>query len=142
MIASTLAGLLANTSRVTTGRTRPRESPRIQQGFYGPWREGRLTIGDPPFNSFPSGHTATAFGFAGVILFARPWLGIGAMALAALIAWSSVMMGAHHLSDVVVSTCISLFVSWFTLRWAEKNLDAVARKGWMKLEALRKRYQG
>ena len=142
MIASTLAGLLANSSRLTTGRTRPRESPKIQQGFYGPWREGRLTIGDPPFNSFPSGHTATAFGFAGVILFARPWLGIGAMALAALIAWSSVMMGAHHLSDVVVSTCISLFVSWFTLRWAEKNLDAVARKGWMKLEALRKRYQG
>jgi membrane-associated phospholipid phosphatase len=116
MIASTLAGLLANTSRLTTGRTRPRESPRIQQGFYGPWREGRLTIGDPPFNSFPSGHTATAFGFAGVILFARPWLGIGAMALAALIAWSSVMMGAHHLSDVVVSTCISLFISW---GWAE-----------------------
>jgi membrane-associated phospholipid phosphatase len=101
-----------------------------------------LTIGDPPFNSFPSGHTATAFGFAGVILFARPWLGIGAIALAALIAWSSVMVGAHHLSDVVVSTCISLFVSWFTLRWAEKNLDAVARKGWMKLKALRKRYQG
>ena len=75
MLASTIAGLLANASRATTGRTRPRESPKIQQGFYGPWREGRLTIGDPPFNSFPSGHTATAFGFAAVILYARPWLG-------------------------------------------------------------------
>ena len=107
MIASTLAGLLANTSRVTSGRTRPRESPAIPQGFYGPWREGRLTIGDPPFNSFPSGHTATAFAFSGVIFFARPcW--VGAMALAGLIAWSSIMVGAHHLSDVVVSICISL----------------------------------
>ena len=66
MLASTIAGILANTSRVTTGRTRPRESPKIPHGFYGPWREGRLTIGDPPFNSFPSGHAATAFGFAGV----------------------------------------------------------------------------
>jgi membrane-associated phospholipid phosphatase len=139
MIASTLAGLLANSSRLITGRTRPRESPAIPQGFYGPWREGRLTIGDPPFNSFPSGHTATAFGFAGVILFARFWLGIGAIALAALIAWSSIMVGAHHLSDVIVSICISLFIAWFTLKWAEKSGGAFARKAWMKLKALKNR---
>jgi membrane-associated phospholipid phosphatase len=142
MIASTVAGLLANASRLTTGRTRPRESPAIPQGFYGPWREGRLTIGDPPFNSFPSGHTATAFGFAAVILFARPWLGIGAIALASLIAWSSIMVGSHHLSDVVVSICISLFVAWFTLRWVEKNGDAFAHRAWIKLKALKKRNQG
>lgn len=141
MIASTLAGLLANSSRLTTGRTRPRESPAIQQGFYGPWREGRLTIGDPPFNAFPSGHTATAFGFAGVILFARFWLGIGAIALASLIAWSSIMVGAHHLSDVIVSICISLFIAWFTLKWAEKNGGDFARKAWMKLKALKNRNQ-
>jgi membrane-associated phospholipid phosphatase len=138
MLASTIAGLVANTSRLTTGRTRPRESPKIQQGFYGPWREGRLTIGDPPFNSFPSGHTATAFGFAGVILFARLWLGVGAMAIALLIAWSSIMVGAHHPSDVVVSICISLFVAWFTLEWTQKNGEAVARKAWTKLKALKK----
>jgi len=137
MIASTLAGIVANTSRLTTGRTRPRESPAIPQGFYGPWREGRLTIGNPGFNSFPSGHTATAFGFADVILFARPWLGIGAIALASLIAWSSIMVGSHHFSDVVVSICISLFVAWFTLRWANKNGDAFARRAWMKLKAMR-----
>ena len=142
MIASTLAGLAANASRVTIGRTRPRESPAIPHGFYGPWREGRLTIGDPPFNSFPSGRTATAFGFAGVILFARPWLGIGAMALASLIAWSSIMVGAHHLSDVVVAICLSLFVAWFTLKWTQKHGGAVARRGWMKLEALLAKRRG
>ena len=129
MIASTLAGLLANTSRLTTGRTRPRESPAIHRDSTGHGGKDALTIGDPPFNSFPSGHTATAFGFAGVILFARPWLGIGAMALAALIAWSSIMVGAHHLSDVVVSICISLFVAWFTLKWAEKNLRRRCAQG-------------
>ena len=128
MIASTIAGLLANASRVTTGRTRPRESPKIQQGFYGPWREGRLTIGDPPFNSFPSGHTATAFGFAAVISIARPWLGIGAIALASLIAWSSIMVGAHHPSDVVVSICLSLFVAWFTWKWTQENGEAFAQQ--------------
>ncbi|HEU4678441.1 MAG TPA: phosphatase PAP2 family protein [Terrimicrobiaceae bacterium] len=138
MVASTIAGLLANASRLTTGRTRPRESPKIEQGFYGPWREGRLTIGDPPFNSFPSGHTATAFGFAGVILFARVWLGIGALALAGLVAWSSIMVGAHHPSDVVVSICLSLWVAWFTWKWAVANGDAFARKVWAKMKSLRK----
>ncbi|HEY5704567.1 MAG TPA: phosphatase PAP2 family protein [Terrimicrobiaceae bacterium] len=141
MIASTLAGLIANASRVTTGRTRPRESPAIAQGFYGPWREGRLTIGDPPFNSFPSGHTATAFGFAGVILFARPWLGIGAIAIASLIAWSSVMVGAHHFSDVVVATCLSLFVAWFTLKWTQKHGDTFARRASIALKRLKAKFR-
>jgi membrane-associated phospholipid phosphatase len=138
MIASTIAGLIANTSRVTTGRTRPRESPKIQQGFYGPWRNGRLTIGDSPFNSFPSGHAATAFGFAAVILFARPWLGIGAIALASLIAWSSIMVGAHHLSDVIVSICISLFVAWFALKWTQENGEAFLHRLQTKFLAMKK----
>jgi membrane-associated phospholipid phosphatase len=133
MLASTIAGLVANSSRVTTGRTRPRESPKIEQGFYGPWREGRLTIGDPPFNSFPSGHTATAFGFAAVILYARPWLGIAAIALASLIGWSSIMMGAHHPSDVIVSIFLSLFVAWFTRKWIEENGEAFGHRIRMKL---------
>ena len=77
MIASTLAGLICNMSRLTTGRTRPRESPKIEQGFYGPWKDGQLLIGKAGFNSFPSGHTATAFGFAVVIVLAALlWLGV------------------------------------------------------------------
>jgi membrane-associated phospholipid phosphatase len=138
MLASTLAGLAANSSRVTTGRTRPRESPQIEQGFYGPWREGRLTIGDPPFNSFPSGHTATAFGFAAVILYARPWLGIGAILLASLIGWSGIFVGAHHLSDVIVSICLALFVAWFTWKWTEENGEAFAHRLRTKLRTSRK----
>jgi membrane-associated phospholipid phosphatase len=141
MIASTIAGLLANTSRMTTGRTRPRESPAIPQGFYGPWREGQLTIGNPSFNSFPSAHTATVFGFAGVILFARPWLGVGAIALASLIGWSNIMVGAHHFSDVVVAICVSLFVAWFALKCTKRYGDGFARGARMKLKALKAKYR-
>lgn len=133
MLASTLAGIIANASRLTTGRTRPRESPKIEQGFYGPWHNGRLTIGDPAYNSFPSGHTATAFGFAGVILFARLWLGLAALAGAGLIAWSSLAMGAHHPSDVTVSVVLSLAVAWMVWRWIERNADTA----WRKLRRLR-----
>ncbi len=123
MIASTVAGILINASRLTTGRTRPRESPKIANGFYGPWHEGRLTIGVPAYNSFPSGHTATAFGFAGVVFFACPWIGIGALVLASVVGCSSIMMGTHHLSDVVVSIILSLVVAWFIWKWMREHGD-------------------
>ena len=120
MIASTLAGMLANSSRLTTGRTRPRESPKIEQGFYGPWHEGRWLIGVPAYNSFPSGHTATAFGFAAVIVFASPVLGtVVAIPLAAAVAGASIGIGAHHPSDVTVSILLSLIVAWGVWRFAE-----------------------
>ena len=119
MIASTLAGILANASRLTTGRTRPRESPKIEQGFYGLWHEGRWLIGVPAYNSFPSGHTATAFGFATVIVFAAPAWGLVAVALAAAVAWSSIGIGAHHPSDVTVSILLSMVVGWAVWRFFE-----------------------
>jgi membrane-associated phospholipid phosphatase len=116
MAASTLAGIIANASRLTTGRTRPRESPKIEQGFYGPWHEGRLLVGVPTYNSFPSGHTATAFGFAFAILYAAPGWGILAVAGAAAVAWSSIAIGAHHPSDIFVSTTLASIVGWFVWR--------------------------
>lgn len=117
MIASTLAGIVANASRLTTGRTRPKESPKIEQGFYGPRHEGKWLIGRPAYNSFPSGHTATAFGLAAVIVYASPAVGIFALAGAGLVAWSSIAMGSHHPSDVTVSVILSFLVAWFVWRW-------------------------
>jgi hypothetical protein len=126
MLASTVAGMIANSSRLTTGRTRPRESPKIEQGFYGPWKDGRLTIGDQAYNSFPSGHTATAFGLAWVLVMARPWLGLGGLVLAGLVGWSSIIMGTHHPSDVVVSILLSFVVAWFTWDLVRRNGDRFA----------------
>jgi len=115
-IASTLAGIVANASRLTTGRTRPKESPKIEQGFYGPWKDGKLLIGQPAYNSFPSGHTATAFGLAVVILLASPLWGIPALLGAGLVAWSSIVTGNHHPSDVVVSVILASLIAWLVWR--------------------------
>ena len=110
MIASTVAGMAVNASRLTTGRTRPRaEAP---QGWYGAHHDGRWLIGKADFNSFPSGHTATAVGFAGVLLFGAPAWGSVAVAVAGLIAYSRLLLGAHHPSDVVAATVIGLAVAW------------------------------
>jgi len=119
MVASTLAGILANASRLTTGRTRPRESPKIEQGFYGPVHEGKILIGQPGYNSFPSGHTATAFGFALVFLIAAPLPGVLVVIGAGLVAWASIALGAHHPSDITVSIFLSAAVAWFVWRWMQ-----------------------
>lgn len=116
LIASTLAGILVNVSRGTTGRTRPGESKEIVQGWYGLRHEGRWLIGDPRYNAFPSGHTATAVGFAGVLLFSKPGIGVAAMLLAFGIAWSRMYLGRHNFSDVTVSTILALVVAWYSWR--------------------------
>ena len=116
MIASTLAGMIANASRLTTGRTRPRESPKIEHGFYGPYHNGRILVGVPAYNSFPSGHTATAFGFAAAIVFTSPVWGFLALIGAATVAWSSIAIGAHHPSDVIASVTLAFLAGWFVCR--------------------------
>jgi membrane-associated phospholipid phosphatase len=110
MIASTLAGMVVNASRLTTGRTRPRAE--AAQGWYGPRHDGKWLIGEADFNSFPSGHTATAVGFAGVILFASPAWGMPAMLAALSIILSRLLLGAHHPSDVVAASMIALGIAW------------------------------
>lgn len=110
MIASTLAGMTVNISRLTTGRTRPRAA--AEQGWYGPRHDARWLVGEADFNSFPSGHTATAVGFAGVILFAAPAWGVPAMLAACVIALSRILLGAHHPSDVITASVLALAIAW------------------------------
>jgi membrane-associated phospholipid phosphatase len=129
MIASTAAGAIANMSRLTTGRTRPRAGSKIEQGFYGPWHEGKLLIGNSKFNSFPSGHTATAFGFAWPVVFGGGVFAPVALAGALVIVWSSIALGAHHPSDIVVSVFVSFAVGWVVWRWV--NARGAAAGAWI-----------
>jgi membrane-associated phospholipid phosphatase len=118
MIASTLAGMAVNASRLTTGRTRPRVA---EQGWYGPRHDGKWLIGMADFNSFPSGHTATAVGFAGVILFAAPAWGIPAMLAAGAVAAARILLGAHHPSDVTTAALLAFAVAWLVWEFLGKR---------------------
>jgi membrane-associated phospholipid phosphatase len=128
MIASTLSGMAVNASRLTTGRTRPRAT--ADQGWYGPYHDSRWLIGKADFNSFPSGHTATAVGFAGVLLFGAPLWGIPAMAAAAAVAISRILLGAHHPSDVITAGTIALVVAWCVWEFLGRRgrVDGVIRR--------------
>lgn len=127
MIASTLAGMTVNLSRLTTGRTRPRAA--AEMGWYGPRHGEKWLIGEADFNSFPSGHTATAVGFAGVILFAAPGWGLLAMLAAASVAISRILLGAHHPSDVVTAATVALVIAWLVWEYFGRRgkVDQVIR---------------
>lgn len=120
MVASTLAGALVNTMRLTTGRTRPRLSPMVAQGWYGPYDKGTWYIGKSEYNSFPSGHTATAIAFAAIIFFGSPGWGILSLLLAVMIAFSRILLGAHHPSDIVTATFIAMVVAWFLWKYHQR----------------------
>ncbi len=121
IVASALAGILATSCRSLTGRTRPIATPPITPGWYGPYHNGRCLIGVHAYNSFPSGHTATAVGLAAVILFSQPLWGIPCMLVALAIAASRLYLGQHNLSDVTAALFLGLAVGWGTWRIAKRK---------------------
>jgi membrane-associated phospholipid phosphatase len=58
----------------------------------------------PLTRSFPSGHAASGFAFAGGVATAAPVPGIGFSAIAALVAYSRVHTGVHYPVDVIVGS--------------------------------------
>ena len=62
----------------------------------------------PDAFSFPSGHAAAAAAVAGTISLAYPPLAPLLLPLAAVIAASRVLLGVHHLSDVLAGAALGL----------------------------------
>ncbi len=117
MLASTVAGGLVNTLRLTTGRTRPRVG---EQHWYGPYHAGKWTIGNAELNSFPSGHTATAVAFAVVIFLGNPFWGVIAILVAISVALSRLLLGAHHPSDLIAASFLATVIAWFLSSYVKK----------------------
>ena len=105
MIVGSLAGLAADALRVTTGRTRP--NSETVQGWFGMKHDSRWLITDNRYKAFPSGHVATAMGLVAPLLLLRRRSGWLLLPLAVAIAASRIILGAHHLSDVIVGTLLA-----------------------------------
>lgn len=74
-------------------------------------------------NSFPSGHTTSAFAFAAALCFAAPkrWMKYAAVIAAILMGFSRLYVGVHYPSDVLAGVVIG-FVAGFL---AEKLVDSL-----------------
>jgi len=106
-LASELTGLAGLILRILLGRTRPLARDAAQ-GFYGVWHDGHWIIGNYQFSAFPSGHAATAVGFAvAAWLVHRGWGALAAV-YALAVMWSRIALQAHHLSDVIASAVLAI----------------------------------
>lgn len=106
VVTCELIGLIAVILRVFVGRARP--SAPEPQGFYGLWYHGHWTISNYDFNSFPSGHSATAAGLAAAAwLMHRGW-GVVVAIYALFVMWSRIALECHHFSDIVASTVLAI----------------------------------
>jgi len=120
VLASIVAGLIANASRATTGRARPRV-PAQEQGFHGPSKGGWWVKAPARYQSFPSAHTAPFVAFFAVLFFAGTrgrWLFVAA---AVAMGSARISVQAHHFSDIVVASALGFFVAWWAWHWAARR---------------------
>jgi undecaprenyl-diphosphatase len=104
-VASATANVLA---KGLSGRARPAvaQVPVVRR-----LRRAPLTT------SFPSGHAASAAAFATGASLEMPALAVAVGGLAAAVAGSRIVTGAHYPSDVVAGAALGVGAATLTLRW-------------------------
>ena len=128
-ICAALGGLSANAIRTLSGRARPHGG--APAGWYGPSPDMHLVNSSYAFQSFPSAHTSVVAGFCAPVGWValrnrrRRWL-IPGLSLSlfgtALMAWSRVWVGAHHLSDVLAASLLGWGIALAWLRYRAPEL--------------------
>ena len=78
--------------------------------------------------SFPSGHTIASFEAAGAILLGNKKLGIAAIILAVLIAFSRLYLYVHYPTDVIASIILGTAFSFIGNFLAQKIMDKLPAK--------------
>ena len=116
ILGGILAGLASNTTKLVTGRVRPRVE-HTEHGWYGPKHEDRWVSLRHDFQSFPSSHAACSFGFFFPLFLSRRVIGGAGMLAAAAIAWSRVQLNAHHISDIAIGALLGMVAGWLVWRW-------------------------
>ena len=101
-LGATLAGLFSDCFRMTMGRPRP--DANLPDHFYG-----ITNVMHGTFQSFPSGHAATAFGTAAALLVVDFPLGLATTVFALAVVWARLELYRHYPSDVVVGAGIGLY---------------------------------
>ena len=97
--AAAFAGVTAYALKYTTGRVRP--TVKLEKTWSGPTREQN-------FHSFPSGHTATSFGFFAVLFFANWRIALLCLPVPMFVGFTRIFLGAHYLSDVVAAALLGI----------------------------------
>jgi membrane-associated phospholipid phosphatase len=113
LVCALAAGGAADLLKMTLARTRPNSIPLDFAGSvwatFGEWLPMLRNASD--FQSFPSGHTATAAGLAAALIWLYPQGRFFFMLLVALVGCQRIVSGAHFPSDVLSGAATGCLVS-------------------------------
>lgn len=102
LAAVAVGGLSATLLKNVIGRARPREFDSVGPDSFAPFAF------DSAHASFPSGHAATIFALAAALAFLRPGLRWIFYGIAAAIAATRVIVGAHYPADVIAGALLGM----------------------------------
>lgn len=112
-------GLASAILKRVIGRARPMEWTTEAPLAFTPWNWSAYT-----YQSFPSGHSTTAFAFALTIAFLWPRSFWPMLGLAALIAVSRIVTGQHYITDITAGAVLGTLGAF-----AVRNL--FVSRGWL-----------
>jgi len=118
------SGIVVQVIKHVAGRSRPFVT-FDKDKWYGPRMIFKVhpSRGYSPYDSFPSGHTITAFTLATVIAGREPqWVGIVAYSCAGLCGLSRLTQHDHWLSDVFVGGTLGVAIGKLELSRHDKSL--------------------
>lgn len=122
------SGIANNLIKLLVGRARPRNFEELGAFHFAP--PGL----DSSFQSFPSGHSATAGAMAIIFVLVFPRLRWIWVAIAAWVALSRVIVGSHFPSDAIAGFVFGASFAWGTAFWfAKRRLLFRARLGYLRL---------
>ena len=110
LMALAIAGVIGRGIQIATGRARP--SIRTEQV------RNRFSA---KYSAFPSGHVGASTAFFGVLIFARPRIGLACLPIPILIGLSRMYLGAHYLSDVVCAAVLGIICAALVAHFSFKN---------------------
>ena len=84
----------------------------------------RLIIDSPTDYSFPSGHTLSSFAASLCIFKYHKKLGIAAIIIASLIAFSRLYLFVHFPTDILGGICLGIVISYASTKIVNKNTAA------------------
>ena len=109
-MVNAVGGILAQLLKHLAGRARPK-----LMGIVGPFHFDLFSI-KASLASFPSGHTITAFATATALSYFAPRLRLPLFLVAALVAISRLMVGAHYPSDVLAGIMFGIGTAIYVRR--------------------------
>jgi membrane-associated phospholipid phosphatase len=119
LLAGIVAGLAVNVLRPTFGRARPDSGE--PNGFYGPSMQHR-------FNSFPSGHSTTAWATAISTSMTMPVLAPPMVLWATGVSVSRMHLNKHYPGDVFAGAALGSGIAWMLVRGMRREASRIRRR--------------